>query len=272
MMAAPVPSLGSPTALTPTASLEAPRASAPDVPRMALDDTPAPAPAAPEPPAPSGPMVPQAVPMAPKPIAAKGSMVLGAKRTTAKAGGLGVQKLAAKVDDSLFEQAPEEKSLPSMPVNAPPPSASSPSAGSGAMALGGSGSFRAGPSNGAAAPPPSTADSEDARKRFANAKSISSAQYFGQGEQDNAYERQAKIAQFSGASAISSDAYFGRDQPGQPGGSGKPFAGRDPLDMTASELVGALTISAKADLEKAKQIAGVAANRLFNAVRDFAQR
>ncbi|CAN7995344.1 unnamed protein product [Ixodes hexagonus] len=53
---------------------------------------------------------------------------------------------------------------------------------------------------------------DDAQKKFGNAKAISSDQYFG-GSRDSDFERRATLARFEGSSSISSADYFG-------GGSG----------------------------------------------------
>jgi ADP-ribosylation factor GTPase-activating protein 2/3 len=55
---------------------------------------------------------------------------------------------------------------------------------------------------------------DDARNRFGGAKSISSDQYFGRGEEDPSIreERSAKMKQFEGARSISSADYFGRNE------------------------------------------------------------
>jgi len=60
-----------------------------------------------------------------------------------------------------------------------------------------------------AAPVTSAPSSEDAVKRYGNAKSISSDQFFG-GNQDN--ERDANVSRFQGSNSISSAEYFGRSE------------------------------------------------------------
>jgi len=60
-----------------------------------------------------------------------------------------------------------------------------------------------------AAPVTSAPSSEDAVKRYGNAKSISSDQYFG-GNDDN--ERDANASRFQGSNSISSAEYFGRNE------------------------------------------------------------
>lgn len=83
------------------------------------------------------------------------------------------------------------------------------------------------------------ADPTDAQSRFGNAKSISSAAYFDRDSSAKDPERQARLAKFQGAGAISSDAYFGREQQGGSARSG------DNLDMTATELVSKISLTAK---------------------------
>lgn len=55
-------------------------------------------------------------------------------------------------------------------------------------------------------------DSDEAQKKFANAKSISSDQFFGRDSDTSAAERQANLSRFSGATSISSAQYYGRDE------------------------------------------------------------
>lgn len=71
---------------------------------------------------------------------------------------------------------------------------------------------------------------------------------------------------FAGATAISSDAYFGRAE--DPTSAG-PYGGRDPMDMTTAELMSTLSMHARADLDRAKQVAGVAAKKLIGFVQNF---
>jgi len=56
-----------------------------------------------------------------------------------------------------------------------------------------------------------SASSDDARKKFGNAKAISSDQYFGPNK-DNDYEVRTNLARFEGKSSISSADYFGDGQ------------------------------------------------------------
>lgn len=59
----------------------------------------------------------------------------------------------------------------------------------------------------------STLDSDsDTQRKFAGAKSISSDQYFGRGD-DQSYENKSNLSRFQGSDAISSDAYFNREIP-----------------------------------------------------------
>eukprot|EP01103_Thecamoeba_quadrilineata_P014264 TRINITY_DN419_c2_g1_i1.p1 TRINITY_DN419_c2_g1~~TRINITY_DN419_c2_g1_i1.p1 ORF type:complete len:442 (-),score=120.86 TRINITY_DN419_c2_g1_i1:162-1487(-) len=61
--------------------------------------------------------------------------------------------------------------------------------------------------------PPAVVDQGDAQRRFAGAKSISSAQYFGEDEKKRSDpESQRRLAKFSNASSISSADYFERDE------------------------------------------------------------
>ncbi|XP_022709018.1 ADP-ribosylation factor GTPase-activating protein 2-like isoform X1 [Varroa jacobsoni] len=64
----------------------------------------------------------------------------------------------------------------------------------------------------------SSADAQEVVKKFANAKSISSDQFFG-GDQSNDYETRANLSRFEGSNAISSSDYFGNGQSGNAGAS-----------------------------------------------------
>lgn len=64
----------------------------------------------------------------------------------------------------------------------------------------------------------------DATKRFANAKSISSDQYFGNSQMSESEMNQNRMNRFQGSSAISSDDYFGDGRP-------KPKSNYNNVDM-----------------------------------------
>lgn len=102
-----------------------------------------------------------------------------------------------------------------------------------------------------------------AQEKFGNAKSISSAAFFDDGQRENDYEKQSKLAQFQGSQAISSDAYFGRESTGGGGGSGSN------MDMTAADLVSKISITAKQDLGQLKDMAGQASAKLSQMAQSF---
>ena len=99
------------TAAAPTASVAA-SAADPAEPADAQAEAAAPAAAA----AAEAPVVPPAARPAARP-AVTGKKVLAPRKPAAKSGGLGVKKLATKVDDSLFDQKPAEPVAP-VPVGA----------------------------------------------------------------------------------------------------------------------------------------------------------
>ena len=83
-----------------------------------------------------------------------------------------------------------------------------------------------------------------AQQRFGNAKSISSSAFFNDDQKESNYEQQQRLAQFQGQGAISSDAYFGREDRK----SSKNLASSSSLDVSASELVQKISLTAKQDL------------------------
>ncbi|XP_066998688.1 ADP-ribosylation factor GTPase-activating protein 2 isoform X2 [Anabrus simplex] len=68
-------------------------------------------------------------------------------------------------------------------------------------------------------PIPSSAVGNEAQKKFGTAKAISSDQFFGDSN-DNNWERKANLARFEGSSSISSADYFGNGNTVNRGGSG----------------------------------------------------
>ncbi|CAN4076053.1 unnamed protein product [Withania somnifera] len=91
-------------------------------------------------------------------------------------------------------------------------------------------------------------ETDEARKKFSNAKAISSAQFFG--DQRNAeMEASVSLQKFSSSSAISSADLFGND-----GGSD--------LDLTASDLINRISFQAQQDMSSLKNIAGETGKRL----------
>lgn len=265
-------------------------------------------------------------PAVPKPSATaaaaanKSRLVQHHHRKPAGKGGLGVKKMVAKIDDSLFDQAPAQEEAeqpepePTLEDFAMPTAGSggsrfnldameerkrpAPSRGKdGHLTVGGSDDFFSNPMGSglnrtsSIDKPTSTttsgskyssgvsmfgrkaaantggggsnAGSTLAQEKFGNAKSISSAAFFDDGQRENDYEKQSKLAQFQGSQAISSDAYFGRESSSSGGGAGSN------MDMTAADLVSKISITAKQDLGQLKDMAGQASAKLSQMAQSF---
>ncbi|KZV47056.1 arf gtpase-activating protein [Dorcoceras hygrometricum] len=204
---------------------------------------------------------------------------LGAKKT-GKTSGLGARKLTTKPSESLYEQKPEE---PPTQVS----SATSSNSSSPAVGLSFASRFEYNDSaqptdvtSGSArvinhvAPPKSSnffaefgmdsgfpkkattnttkvqvEETDEARKKFSNAKSISSAQYFGDQNKDKEADASISLQKFSGSTSISSADFFGRDTSGS-------------LDVTASDLINRLSFQAQQDISSLKNIAGETGKKL----------
>ncbi|KAJ4778002.1 ADP-ribosylation factor GTPase-activating protein 3 [Rhynchospora pubera] len=205
---------------------------------------------------------------------------LGAKKAGGKTGGLGVRKLTTKPSESLYDQKPEEPApaLPSLASTAPATDKKGPSypsrfeytenTGSAETTSGGTQVI------GHVAPPKSSnffaefgmdnsfskksssssskaqvEETHEARQKFSNAKSISSAQYFGD---QNRMDREAGISlqKFAGSSSISSADLFGRDRDDSQ------------LDVSASEIINRLSFQATQDLSSLKNMAGETGKKL----------
>ncbi|XP_047944164.1 probable ADP-ribosylation factor GTPase-activating protein AGD8 [Salvia hispanica] len=198
---------------------------------------------------------------------------LGAKKA-GKTGGLGAKKLTSKPSESLYDQKPEE---PPVQVSSTKSATSStPAVGASftsrfeytensqptELSSGGtriinhvsapkSSNFFAeyGMDNGFPKKSGSNSlkvqveETDEARKKFSNAKSISSAQYFGNQTKANDLEASATLEKFSGSSSISSADLFGQE-------SGSP------VDVSASELINKLSFQAQQDISSLKNIAG----------------
>ncbi|KFK28474.1 hypothetical protein AALP_AA7G000900 [Arabis alpina] len=208
---------------------------------------------------------------------------LGAKKT-GKTGGLGARKLTTKSKDNLYEQKPEEV-VPVIPaVTSTNNGGSKTSAGSSSYAsrFEYNDDFQSGgQSSGGTqtlshvAPPKSSSffadfgmdnsfpkksssnsskaqveESDEARKKFTNAKSISSAQYFGDQNKNADLESKATLQKFSGSASISSADFFGHDQDDSN------------IDITASDLINRLSFQAQQDLSSIVNIAGETKKKL----------
>ncbi|KAI9125159.1 hypothetical protein K1719_003775 [Acacia pycnantha] len=164
---------------------------------------------------------------------------IGAKKG-GKTGGLGARKLTKKPSESLYEQKPEE-------APAPVPSSSSHALAAGPPLPSRFDGFpkRSG-SNSSKVP---IQESDEARKKFSNAKSISSAQFFGDQNRAADGDSQTTLAKFSGSTAISSADLFGHSS--------------DPsLDISASDLINRLSFQAHQDISSIKNIAGETGKKL----------
>lgn len=201
---------------------------------------------------------------------------LGAKKT-GKTGGLGARKLTSKPSESLYDQQPEEPVVPVSSTNSNPSVGASltsrfeyvENVQSGEQSSGGmqvlshvappkSSSFFAefGMDSGFQKKANSNStkvqiqESDEARKKFSNAKSISSAQFFGDQNKAADVDAQVTLQKYSGSTAISSADLFGHDMD------------HSPLDVTASDLLSRLSFQAQQDISSLKNIAGETGKKL----------
>ncbi|XWS49255.1 hypothetical protein CRYUN_Cryun13aG0148300 [Craigia yunnanensis] len=201
---------------------------------------------------------------------------LGARKT-GKTGGLGARKLTTKPSTNLYEQKPEEPVVPvaSSSNNTAPIGSSFPSRfeyvenvqstelnSSGSQVLSHvappkSSSFFADFGMDSSFQKKSSSNSskvqiqetDEARKKFSNAKSISSAQFFGDQTREADNDAQVTLQKFSGSAAISSADLFGQ-------------SADNSLDLAASDLINRLSFQAQQDILNLKNIAGDTGKKL----------
>ncbi|KAG9155806.1 hypothetical protein Leryth_004055 [Lithospermum erythrorhizon] len=221
-----------------------------------------------------------ASPKASYPVGSSFRKPIGAKKP-GKLGGLGARKLTSKASESLYEQKPEEKPVQvtsSSSRNTSPVVGSSFTSrfeyndnldqpemnGVGSRTLShvappnSSGFFgEYGMSPGYLKRTGSSTSSEvqiqetdEARKKFSNAKSISSAQFFGNDNKMD-MEASATLKKFSGSSAISSADLFGDEDDDD-----------SEFDISASDIINRITFQAQQDMSSLKDIAGETGRKL----------
>ncbi|CAN1173627.1 Probable ADP-ribosylation factor GTPase-activating protein AGD8 [Linum perenne] len=207
---------------------------------------------------------------------------LGAKRT-GKSGGLGARKLTTKSNESLYDQKPEEAPLPvpsssnstqksggslasrfeyadyvqpaetisgrsKMPSHVSPPKSSSFFEDFGMESGFPKSAFpKKGNSNSSKV---QIQETDEARKKFSNAKSISSAQFFGDQNKSADLDSHTSLQKFSGSAAISSADFFGHDDD------------NSTIDLAASDLINRLSFQAQQDISSLKNIAGETSKKL----------
>ncbi|KAJ3155834.1 ADP-ribosylation factor GTPase activating protein, ER-Golgi transport [Geranomyces variabilis] len=156
--------------------------------------------------------------------------------------------------------------------------------GMGKLGAGGFGSVGSFGSNGQASRAPASTsqygdvqDNGDASKRFGSAKAISSDQYFGRGNYDEAASKEgrARLQNFSGRSGFGSAEYYGRDEsqgaPGSRGGGGDPNDPMAILGESARDFAQKFVGQAADDLSTLKKIVATGGNKLGDILQDFSQ-
>ncbi|CAL0314149.1 unnamed protein product [Lupinus luteus] len=209
---------------------------------------------------------------------------IGAKKT-GKTGGLGARKLAKKPSESLYDQKPEELPAPvsssandNLPTGPSPPSrfgyvenVQSSDLTSvdgdknvlGHVSIPKSSSFFADFGMDSGFPKKTVLnsskvqiqESDEARKKFSNAKSISSSQFFGDQNKAEDLAAQTTLSKFSGKSAISSADLFGDSD--------------SSIDLAASDLINRISFQAQEDISSLKNIAGETGKRLSSFASTF---
>ncbi|KAM1172763.1 hypothetical protein ACFX2I_022819 [Malus domestica] len=205
---------------------------------------------------------------------------LGGAKKIGKTGGLGARKLTTKPNESLYDQKPEDPVVP-LPVSSS--TNSTPTAGSsfasrfeyveivqntetnptGAHVISHiappkSSNFFADFGMDSNFPKKTSSntskvqiqESDEARKKFTNAKSISSAQFFGDQSRSADVDAQTSLQKFSGSAAISSADLFG------------DRGDNSAIDLTASDLINRLSFQAQQDLSSLTNIAGETGKKL----------
>ncbi|XP_019101309.1 PREDICTED: ADP-ribosylation factor GTPase-activating protein AGD10-like isoform X1 [Camelina sativa] len=213
----------------------------------------------------------EVVPVSPR-VSRSVKKPLRAKRT-GKTGGLGARKLTTKSSETLYDQKPEESVvIPTVtsPVSAKSARSSFASRFDYVDNVQNREDYMSPQVVSHVAPPKSTGffeeelemnggsfqkkpirssskvqiqETDEARKKFTNAKSISSAQYFGNDNNSADLEAKSTLKKFSGSSAISSADLFGDDD------------GDFPLDLTAGDLLNRLSLQAQQDISSLKNMA-----------------
>ncbi|KAM7525429.1 hypothetical protein LguiA_015331 [Lonicera macranthoides] len=204
---------------------------------------------------------------------------IGARKTAKTGGGLGARKLSKKTSESLYDQKPEE---PPVKVSTPATSTATVGSSSFASRFEYTDNVQAAAERGSGgthvinhvSPPKSSSsffadygmdsgihkkttsskvqvqETDEARKKFSNAKSISSAQFFGDQNKAHDVDSQVALQKFSGSAAISSADLFGHD------------SDNSALDLTASDLINRLSFQAQQDMSSLRNIAGETGKKL----------
>ncbi|XP_038886900.1 probable ADP-ribosylation factor GTPase-activating protein AGD9 isoform X2 [Benincasa hispida] len=207
---------------------------------------------------------------------------IGAKRT-GKIGGLGARKLTTKTTENLYDQKPEDPPTPvssSITTNGAMASSLASRFEYVENAQSSDVSSNGSPVIGHIAPPKSSSffaefgmdnnhnggvyskksssnstkiqveETEEARKKFSNAKSISSAQFFGDQNKSAESEAKASLQKFTSSSAISSADLFGQGMDDST------------LDLAAHEFISRISLQASQDISSLKNIAGETGRKL----------
>ncbi|CAI0418597.1 unnamed protein product [Linum tenue] len=158
---------------------------------------------------------------------------LGARKT-GKTGNLSIclkiilKPFDVKPNESLYDQKPEE-----LPLPVPLSSTGNPKSGASLASR-----FEY------------IEETDEARKKFSNAKSISSAQFFGDKNKSADVGAQASLEKFSGSSSISSADLFGHSNDNAN------------IDLAASDMINRLSFQTQQDIASLKNMAGETTKKL----------